>query len=128
MFWNSTPMPSPSLECTTVALHWKNSASVRILTRITAPLENGSGIERHAPKMLKSVTLAGRTSEESIASAVDAKGYLGARRSGRIVRLFVAIGDQFYGWDGNGAGEETDLAWDSNQGFYMWAGLDSGEI
>src|SRR5258708_29541472 len=66
-----------------------------------APLENGSGMARYASKILKSLTRAGRTSDESIASAVEAKGYLGARRSGRIVRelsrLFVAIGDQFYG-------------------------------
>jgi hypothetical protein len=76
MLLNSMPIPSPPVECATVALHWKNSVSVRIFTRITVPLENGSGKAKYAPKMLKSLTLAGRTSDESIASAVATKGYL----------------------------------------------------
>src|ERR1700688_2400529 len=95
MLLNSIPMPSPSVECATVALHWKKSVRVRIFTRIVAPLENGSGISRYAPKMLKSLTMAGRTSAESIALAVAVKAYLGARRSGRLVGelsgLFAAI-------------------------------------
>ena len=95
MLLNSTPMPSLSVKCATVALHWKKSVCVRIFTRIVAPLENGSGISRYAPKMLKSLTMAGRTSAESIALAVAVKAYLGARRSGRLVGelsgLFAAI-------------------------------------
>ena|ERR1700688_2596470 len=95
MLLNSIPIPSPSVECATVALHWKKSVCVRIFTRIVAPLEKGSGIARYVPKMLKSLTMAGRTSDESIALAVAVKAYLGARRSGRLVGelsgLFAAI-------------------------------------